>query len=306
VPDEQGYLSFDEVRQMLGVTEPHLHNLVRANELRAFRVEGEMKFKRPDVEKLLVDGFAEADAAEEAAATAVSPEDETMALLEPVDGDDFLVEEEERDELDLSLSEEPEEASRPPLILVSGEEAGEEAAAPDTESLPQEEPETVRIEEAEPAAEVAAEPERDETASELDFTDEVGFDILEDVEESGGGAPSSASVVVEEEAAEEEDEEIELVPQTEEELWADKYAPVTMTVAQEEPDKLTPIILVVTALVALYPLLLYIHLAGTPMVETETRNGQEVARETMPGYLDVFRQNLGADGWMGRRQPGGR
>ncbi len=301
MPDEQGYLSFDEVREMLGVTEEHLHNLVRANELRAFRVEGAMKFKRPDVEKLRVEGYPEAAQAEEAASAVVSPDDETM-LLESVEDDELLVEEEDAEELDLSLGEEPEDASRAPLILVSEEdgEAGETAAAvhPSTQALPPQEPETVELAEEEPPA---AEEERDDTASELDFTDEIGFDILEDIEEEGG---QSASVLVEEEP-ETEEEEIELVPQSEEELWGDKHQAMTMTVVEARSDRVTPILLVVTALIAIYPLLLYIHLARSPMVIEEVRNGQAVARLDMPGYLDVFRQKLGSDEWLGRGSPGG-
>ncbi|MBN2712785.1 MAG: hypothetical protein JXR97_10205 [Planctomycetes bacterium] len=46
------FISFDEAMQILSVAEDELHDLVAANELRAFRVDREMKFKEGDVRDL--------------------------------------------------------------------------------------------------------------------------------------------------------------------------------------------------------------------------------------------------------------
>lgn len=49
---EERYLSFDETMKALGVTEDDLLNLVAANEIRAFRIDREMKFKQSDVQAM--------------------------------------------------------------------------------------------------------------------------------------------------------------------------------------------------------------------------------------------------------------
>ena len=46
------FLSFEDAMQLLSVSEDELHDLVAANELRAFRVDREMKFKEADVQSL--------------------------------------------------------------------------------------------------------------------------------------------------------------------------------------------------------------------------------------------------------------
>lgn len=56
------FISFEDAMRSLNVEEDELHDLVAANELRAFRVDREMKFKEADVQALAAKGISGASA----------------------------------------------------------------------------------------------------------------------------------------------------------------------------------------------------------------------------------------------------
>ncbi len=116
------YLGFDETMDMLGLSEDQLMDLVAANELRAFRIDRDMKFKESDIRTRQGQGAA-------AASAAGAPEAEEAVELE--EADDLSVDLVAQEPAEAGEALELEELEEPVALMDAEEALPAEEAVPE-------------------------------------------------------------------------------------------------------------------------------------------------------------------------------
>jgi hypothetical protein len=181
MPEE--FMSFDQAREELGISEQELKQMMDEGKLRSFRDGQQVKFRAKEIHELSGKGAPEEVAEAEAIPTEEAPsEKEGEEALESIfgEGEEFDIAPLEEDE-EAATVEAPKETEEAPSLLEEAPEEeietiGEEAAVEEVPTLKEEE----RVQAAEPLEELEELEEVEEITPEVEE-----FAPIEEIEEKG-------------------------------------------------------------------------------------------------------------------------